>query len=226
MDKLLQDTVDRFTLNNVDLVVPISSVLRDAMLQRVKSAAAVSEPVPFTVDTKHFSPYPSLPEKVVVGYGGRVSPEKGFPFFAHVMEATPQLSYRLAGPFQMNLGLPDNCHYDGIMSLLDMPGFYAKCSVLALPSFGEGIPGMILEAYACGRPVVVTPESLPPCLPCFGWTVGRDVAEWKRALEGITQGEVQRYGEEARRWVTSQWPSWSDFAVTMREKFEQVKQRK
>ena len=220
MNAVMQDAIDRVGLNNVDLLVPISSVLKKAVEKRVKHIR-VSDPVPFCVDIEHFKPLP-FPEEFCVGYAGRVSPEKGFPFFTRVMESAASRKFRLAGVLQMAMRFPENAHYMGCLSLRDVIGFYALSSVVALPSYGEGIPGVVLEAYACGRPVICTPESLPPELPCFGWTVPHDVAEWKRAIEGFTQAEIEAKGAAARAWLVENWPSWGDFAVTMKGKFEQV----
>ena len=38
----------------------------------------------------------------------------------------------------------------------DMPAVLASASVVALPSYGEGLPKVLLEAAAAGRPVVTT----------------------------------------------------------------------
>ncbi|MBK9206884.1 MAG: glycosyltransferase family 4 protein [Anaerolineales bacterium] len=43
----------------------------------------------------------------------------------------------------------------------DMRAAFAACHVVTLPSFGEGIPTVLLEAAACGRPIVTT--DVPGC---------------------------------------------------------------
>lgn len=220
MDRFMQDSIDRLSLNDVTLIVPISSVLKQAVEGRVKHIR-VSEPVPFCVDTELYTPQP-FPAEISVGYAGRISPEKGFPFFTRVMEAAPSCKFRLSGVIQMPIEFPDNTHYVGCLPLSHMGRFYAQNSVVALPSYGEGIPGVVLEAYACGRPVICTPEALPPELKCFGWTVLHDVDAWAKILGGLTQTDIQAKGNLARRWLIDNWPSWQDFAVTMNKKFQEV----
>lgn len=43
----------------------------------------------------------------------------------------------------------------------DMPAVLADSNIVCLPSYGEGIPKVLLEAAACGRPIVAT--DLPGC---------------------------------------------------------------
>ena len=43
----------------------------------------------------------------------------------------------------------------------DMPGVFAKAHVVCLPTYYEGLPKALLEAAACGRPIVAT--DIPGC---------------------------------------------------------------
>jgi glycosyltransferase involved in cell wall biosynthesis len=41
----------------------------------------------------------------------------------------------------------------------DVLDFYSACDVFFLPSLGEGLPGTVMEAMACGKPIVSTYEN-------------------------------------------------------------------
>jgi glycosyltransferase involved in cell wall biosynthesis len=44
----------------------------------------------------------------------------------------------------------------------DMPSVYQQCHVVALPTaYGEGVPTALLEAAACGKPLVAS--DIPGC---------------------------------------------------------------
>lgn len=49
-----------------------------------------------------------------------------------------------------------SAHFVGAQPHETIPTWLAACDVLALPSWNEGMPNVIVEALACGRPVVAT----------------------------------------------------------------------
>jgi glycosyltransferase involved in cell wall biosynthesis len=63
--------------------------------------------------------------------------------------------------YAQRLGLPDNM----------LAALYSACDVLLAPSKGEGFCVPMIEAQACGTPVIVSDFSAQPELVGAGWTV-------------------------------------------------------
>ena len=67
------------------------------------------------------------------------------------------------GPLQAELearaigaGLADRIHFLGSRGSLEVATWLAAANVFCLPSYAEGCPNSVIEALACGRPVVAT----------------------------------------------------------------------
>jgi glycosyltransferase involved in cell wall biosynthesis len=52
--------------------------------------------------------------------------------------------------------LDEVVRFHGPQPLAELPDWYRAADVVALPSFSEGIPNVLREASACGRPFVAT----------------------------------------------------------------------
>lgn len=102
---------------------------------------------------------------VVLGVG-RLHPQKGFDTLVHafskvVVEKASRLIILGTGPEQESLHNLTNAL--GLSEFVRFPGFrenpfpYMKrCSVFVLSSVNEGLPGVLIQAMACGCPVVAT----------------------------------------------------------------------
>lgn len=56
----------------------------------------------------------------------------------------------------LNAGLADRIHFLGRRTSLEVASWLAAADVFCLPSYAEGCPNAVIEALACGRPVVAT----------------------------------------------------------------------
>lgn len=110
----------------------------------------------------------SVPEKrFVVGYIGRLSPEKGLPFLIEAVDDLKRegipLEVLIVGDGPMKDELQASIEKRGLMGTVRLVGFQsdmdtwiAEMDVFILPSLTEGTPMSLLEAMAKGKPPIAT----------------------------------------------------------------------
>jgi len=108
------------------------------------------------------------PDALVLGFIGRIVRDKGIIELAgawkELREEFPDLHLLLVGPHEPQDPIPaeidrmlqsdPRVHFLGEVS--DIPPFYAVMDVLALPTYREGFPNVLLEAAGMKVPVVAT----------------------------------------------------------------------
>ncbi|MGQ9576948.1 MAG: glycosyltransferase family 4 protein [Thermoguttaceae bacterium] len=173
----LYEALDRRVLRWMDHVVCVSQ----AQAEKVRRAGVPRQKIsviPNAVQPERFAqPLPeyrqqllslfSKPPRLVVGAAGRLSPEKGFGVLvdaaAQVVRQQPGVGFvlfgdgALRGPLQRQIddrGLNGNFVLAGFRP--DFDQYLPHLDLLALPSFTEGLPNVVLEAFAAGVPVVAT----------------------------------------------------------------------
>ena len=93
-----------------------------------------------------------------------------------------------------SLGLENRVHFPGFVDDADLPALYSAADVFAYVSLYEGFGLPLLEAMACGTPVIASNvSSLPEVVGEVGLQVNpRDVADITRALKAmIDQSELR-----------------------------------
>lgn len=155
----------------------------------------------------------------VIGYIGRLKHEKGI---MNLVQAIPEIlrqkndaTFLIIGEGHLEYeirtyldehGLHDKVTLVGWVPHEELPDYLTRLKLLVLPSYTEGLPNTMLEAMACGTPVLATsvgaiPDVLrdketgfllrdnsPPCLA-------------KKIVEALTDPELKRIALNARNFV-------------------------
>jgi len=165
--------LDNILLRMADLVVAVSEARRAALEANGCAPArlrvvhnAMDIPPVHVVDIDGVRQELGLrPDRPVIAVVGRLSPEKGHRYFidamAEVVRAVPGAQGLIVGEGQQEralraqaaaMRLQEVIHFVGYRR--DMSRIYPAIDMLMLPSLSEGLPNVVLEAMAYGRPVV------------------------------------------------------------------------
>jgi glycosyltransferase involved in cell wall biosynthesis len=109
----------------------------------------------------------------LIGYIGRLSEEKGILNFVEaiprVLETRDDAAFLIGGDGQLRSKveenadkLSNNVKYAGWILHNELPHYLNELKLLVLPSYTEGLPNIMLEAMACGTPVLATPVGSIP----------------------------------------------------------------
>ena len=111
----------------------------------------------------------------LVGYIGRLSEEKGILNFVEaipkVLEVREDIGFLIGGDGQLRGKVEKYLDEENLIGEVKLPGWIPrdelpKClnelKLLVLPSYTEGLPNIMLEAMACGTPVLATPVGAIP----------------------------------------------------------------
>lgn len=150
-----------------DLVLAPSTFARGTIERYVDRPVVVA---PYGVDIDHWqAPEPSAgggPLRFV--YAGHCSVRKGIPVLLQAWRAAAPAAatLELVGPWKLaeekRHDLPPGVTWRGPVSSMELAARFRKADVFVFPSLFEGFALVILEAMACGLPVITTDATAGP----------------------------------------------------------------
>lgn len=217
------EAIDRYLLRWVDCVVCVS----EAQARRVRRAGvprinirvirnAIRTDRFETVEPSGRARLAALfctPPRQVVGTAGRLSPEKGHDVFiraaARIAAQHSDVGFVIFGEGALRPALAEQIRFAGLEGRVVLAGHRADLDTLTphldvavLASYTEGLPNVVLEAMACGVPVVATAVGGTPEVVQDGITghlVPAGNAEALAArIEDFLESELQRQTMGAR----------------------------
>jgi len=184
--KWVHRAIDRHYTKHTDLVLANAEAVKRFCVERIGLPAERIEVIPNGID---LSPYACADAagvaaakrgeleladgQPVVGTVGRLAPQKGLdyliPAMKRVREEFPDAVLLLAGEGPERARLEALARSEGLAGAvrflglrMDVPELLRAFDVFVLASTFEGMPNVVLEAMACGRPVVATAVSGTP----------------------------------------------------------------
>ena len=172
------------------IIVYSKRITAERMLGRHKDKIAIAHE--HWIDFDKFAVTKQLVDRTnTVGYIGALSEAKGVPNLIQAMSVVINLdknhkaNFFVAGTGVLNIVESDRIKTQGWIPHNELPKHLNELKLLILPSRTEGLPNIILEAMACGTPVLVTPVGAIPDFIIDGVT-GFTLAS--NSVEDITEG--------------------------------------
>lgn len=232
-NKLQRKAGYHLVMKYADGVIAVSHEIKDSLIRRRGLAAERIYVIHYGVDLNRFhrdSSNPSglreslglAPDALVFGIIARLEPVKGHRYFleafANVAKRHPEAQAILVGDGSLRgelesqtrqAGLEGRIHFLGIRE--DVNALLNVMDVFVLPSIaGEGLPNVVLEAMACGLPVVATRVGGTPEAVLHGKTgfivEPANPEALAQAMEALIADETKRkaFGNASRRRAESE----------------------
>jgi glycosyltransferase involved in cell wall biosynthesis len=182
--------VERRAVRRARRLIFVSRRDREEVIREHPEARGKDAFIPVGVDREAFRPLDrrearralGLPEEgIALGYAGRLEREKNVAALLEAVARRRGIQLWIAGTGRQEKLLRGQAgpgvRFLGRVEHSRMPLFLAACDALCLASRHEGLPTVVLEAWACGRPVLAPPVGdLPELLAPGGGVLARDAS--------------------------------------------------
>ncbi|WFN35012.1 glycosyltransferase family 4 protein [Methanogenium sp. S4BF] len=155
----------------------------------------------------------------IIGYIGRFSPEKGIQHFTQALPAilsnNQDIRVFICGDGQLEKTIETYLQEEDLTDRVELlawiphdelPQYLNQLRLLVLPSHTEGLPNIMLEAMACGTPVLATPVGAIPDVIIDGKTgfiMSNNSPECiaKNVMRVLNSLDLEQIAENGRQFV-------------------------
>jgi starch synthase len=167
--------------------------------------------IPYGAPVDYFSPQPKKDDKFRALFCGLIGPRKGVHYLLdawnqlHLRDAELLLVGGMQFPREWWRRHSNGAKLAGSIPHADLNQYYSSASVFVFPSLIEGFAMVLLEAMACGIPIIATPNTAAPDIitdGVEGFIVPiRDVEMLKERIQWCHDHpeELKEMGRAARR---------------------------
>ena len=205
--------LEKLTFTQANKVVVTTQDMRDNIIQRIPALQTKVLVIPNYVDTDLFHPA-STKHRVSnrLCYVGRLDHKQKN--LRSLLGAIKGLGVDLqiigSGSLEQEIvaeaGKNPHLQLIGQVPNSKLPSYLSQCAAFVFPSFYEGHPKTLIEAMACGLPVITT--DVPGIRNVIhhkqtGWLCGTDPDSLREGIKTVLSGEKlrERLGREARKFV-------------------------
>lgn len=239
LNTLYKNTISKATFHIADHIICYTAIEKENIEKLGINPKKISV-IHNGVDTTLFTPRTS--EKIVgnkqILWVGRFVSGKGVEYlieaFSQVQKKIPGTHLILVGEGPEKLTIEDiirKLHLQSLVTIIDyleneeLPEMYKNSDIFVLPSLMEGVPRTVLEAMACGIPVVTTNLShLVGIIDGAGLVVPpKNPALLSNAILTILENEslAEKMGQRGRTKIEQEY-SWEDTVKKTFELYESV----
>ena len=215
-----------------DAFVLVGQQLTPFYTDRVRVPRKKLSVIPNGIDLDRFQPMRDRPrarqalgigDGFIVGSAGRLAPEKNYGFLirgiAQARLIDPRVRLALVGDGAERASLEQLAQELGVADAVSFLGWHRDVAHLlpafdlfAISSLGEGLPLAVLEAMACGIPVISTPVGEMPSVLAGGragrlFDHGNDQDLGRLIAELATSNVAEQMGHAARALVEERYSS-------------------
>lgn len=156
--------LERLALRSADRIIVTTEPARRYLVRSHGIPEARFVLLPNPIDTETFAPDPSVPkEKGLVCVVARLHPQKNLAALIEALRPLLHLRLRIIGDGPDASALRRTAQAAGVRTEFcgtvpnhAIPGYLNRAELFVLPSLYEGSPKSLLEAMACGLPVIGT----------------------------------------------------------------------